>query len=55
MHQLLQEYEVKKGEQFNFTYMASPYGSFMVPEDKRDGLYKAYTDTLSAGIVPPLI
>ncbi|KAL3149481.1 hypothetical protein ABBQ32_002265 [Trebouxia sp. C0010 RCD-2024] len=54
MHQLLQEYEVKKGEQFNFTYMASPYGSFMVPEDKRDAFYKAYTDTLSAGIVPPL-
>ena len=26
----------------------------MVPEDKRDAFYKAYTDTLSAGIVPPL-
>jgi len=34
--------------------MAWPYGSFMVPEDKRDAFYKAYTDTLSAGIVPPL-
>jgi len=54
MHQLLQDYEVNKGEQFNFTYMAWPYGSFMVPEDKRDTFYKAYTDTLSAGIVPPL-
>ena len=54
MHQLLQEYEVKKGEQFNFTYMAMPYGSFMVPEDKRDEFYKAYTDTVNAGIVPPL-
>ena len=54
MHQLLQEYAVKKGEQFNFTYMALPYGSFVVPEDKRDAFYKAYTDTISAGIVPPL-
>ena len=26
----------------------------MVPEDKHDAFYKAYTDTLSAGIVPPL-
>ncbi|KAL3150146.1 hypothetical protein ABBQ32_000010 [Trebouxia sp. C0010 RCD-2024] len=54
MHRLLQDYEVKKGEQFNFTYMAWPYGSFMVPEDKRAAFYKAYTDALSAGIVPPL-
>ena len=54
MHRLLQDYKVKKGEQFNFTYMAWPYGSFMRHEDKRAAFYKAYTDTHIAGIVPPL-
>ena len=47
LHQFLQDYQVSKGEPFNFTYMAKPFGLFMA-------LYKAYTDTLNAGVVPPL-
>ena len=54
LHQLLQDYQVSKGEPFNFTYMAEPFGSFMVPKEKYGALYKAYTDTLIAGVVPPL-
>ena len=53
LHRLLQDYQVSKGEPFNFTYMAKPFGSFMVPEDKYEAFYKAYTDTLNAGVVPP--
>ena len=34
--------------------MAAPFGSFMVPEEKYEAFYKAYTDTLNAGVVPPL-
>ena len=45
LHRLLQDYQVSKGEPFNFTYMAMPFGSFMVPEDKYEAFYKAYTDT----------
>ena len=54
LHRLLQDHQVSKGEPFNFTYMAMPFGSFMVPEDKYEAFYKAYTDTVNAGIVPPL-
>ncbi len=54
MHHFLLAYRVKKGEPFNFTYMAKSYGSFMVPEDKRNAFYEAYTKTIQAGIVPPL-
>ncbi|KAL3141885.1 hypothetical protein ABBQ32_004546 [Trebouxia sp. C0010 RCD-2024] len=54
LHRLLQDYQVSKGEPFNFTCMAKPFGSFMVPEDKYEAFYKAYTDTLNAGVVPPL-
>ena len=54
LHRLLQDYQASKGEPFNFTYMAKPFGSFMVPEDKYEAFYKAYTDTLNAGVVPPL-
>ena len=54
LHRLLHDYQVSKGEPFNFTYMAKPFGSFMVPEDKYEAFYKAYTDTLNAGVVPPL-
>ena len=54
LHQFLQDYQVSKGEPFNFTYMAKPFGLFMVPEEKYEALYKAYTDTLNAGVVPRL-
>ena len=54
LHRLLQDYRVSKGEPFNFTYMAQPFGSFMVPEEKYEAFYKAYTYTLDAGVVPPL-
>ena len=45
---------MSKGDPFNFTYVAKPFGSFRVPEDKYEAFYKAYTDTLNAGAVPPL-
>ena len=54
LHRLLQDYQVSKGEPFNFTYMAAPFGSFMVPEEKYEAFNKAYTGTLNAGVVPPL-
>ena len=49
LHQLLQDYKVSKGEPFNFTYMAKPFGSFMVPKENYEAFYKAYTDTVKAG------
>ncbi|DBA82602.1 TPA: hypothetical protein ACH3X1_006851 [Trebouxia sp. C0004] len=54
LHRLLQDHQVGKGEPFNFTYMDMPFGSFMVPEDKYEAFCKAYTDTVNAGVVPPL-
>ena len=45
VHSLLKAYQVKKGESYNYTYMGKPYGSYMVPEDKLDAFYKAYTET----------
>ncbi len=29
--------------------MAKPYASIMVPEDKRNAFYEAYTETIQAG------
>jgi len=54
VHSLLKAYQVKKGESYNYTYMGKPYSSYMVPEDKRDAFYKAYTETVKAGMVPSL-
>jgi len=55
MHHFLQDYRVDgKTQPFNFTYMAYPFGSFMVPDDKRDAFYTAYTEVVGAGIFPPL-
>ena len=52
VHSFLEAYKVNKGETCNYTYMSKPYGSYMVPEDKRDAFYKAYTETVKAGTVP---
>ncbi len=54
VHSFLKAYKVNKGETYNYTYMGKPYGSYMVPEDKRDAFYKAYAETVKAGTVPSL-
>ena len=54
VHSFLKAYKINKGETYNYTYMGKPYGSYMVPEDKRDAFYKAYAETVKAGMVPSL-
>lgn len=43
-----------KGGIFNFTNLAHPFGSFFVPDEKKDDLYEAYIETIKKSIVPPL-
>ena len=51
MHHFLLAYLVN--EESQLTYMAKPCRP-IIPEDKHNAFYEAYTKTIQAGIVPPL-
>ena len=45
---------VSKGQQYNFSSMAKPFGSYYIPEAKLADFYDVYCDTVEAGTMPHL-
>ena len=50
----LEKYTVKKKEPYNFTNVARPYGSFLVPTEKMKEFYKLYVELVQHPIMPVL-
>ena len=54
LHKFLASFKVQKGEPYNFTNMASPFGCYMVPDDQRHAFYQAFANSIEANVLPRL-
>ena len=54
LHLFLKKFKIASKQPYNFTSAAKPLGSFMVPADKQDELYRLYEDALQKGLQPHL-